>query len=103
MKLYLKHMVSRRDKLLVRVELEKLGLRCIKVILGEAEIEEEISTEKFHELSEHLEKIGIKLINDKKEILVETLKTAIIKLVHFPDVATKLTLSHYLSQKLGYE
>lgn len=41
MKLYIKYMVSLRCKMLVKSELEKLGLTCISVDLGMVEIKEE--------------------------------------------------------------
>lgn len=44
MKLYIKHMVSLRCKMLVKEELTKLGLHYVFVDLGMVEILEEIST-----------------------------------------------------------
>ena len=45
MKLFIKYMVSIRCKMLVKSELDKLGLHYILVDLGEVEIMEDISAE----------------------------------------------------------
>ena len=95
-------MVSIRCKMVVKSELEKLGLHNITVGLGEAEIKEEISAEKLAELRIALEKTGLELIDDKKNILVEKIKTIIIEMVHYTDVQIKINLSDYLSEKLNY-
>lgn len=50
MRLYIKYMVSLRCKMLVKDELEKLGLHCVSVDLGTVEIKEDISTKKRNNL-----------------------------------------------------
>ena len=95
-------MVSIRCKMVVKSELEKLGLHYITVDLGEAEIKEEISAEQLASLSIALKKTGLELIEDKKNILVEKIKTIIIEQVHYTDDQIKVNLSDYLSEKLNY-
>jgi AraC-like DNA-binding protein len=41
-------------------------------------------------------------MNDKKNILVEKIKTIIIEMVHYSDEQIKINLSDYLSEKLNY-
>jgi len=88
--------------MVVKSELEKLGLHNITVGLGEAEIKEEISAEQLAELHIALEKTGLELLDDKKNILVEKIKTIIIEMVHYTDDQIKINLSDYLSEKLNY-
>jgi AraC-like DNA-binding protein len=88
--------------MVVKSELEKLGLHYITVDLGEAEIKEEITAEQLASLSIALKKTGLKLIEDKRNILVEKIKTIIIELVHYTDDQIKVNLSDYLSEKLNY-
>ena len=95
-------MVSIRCKMVVKSELEKLGLHNIKVGLGEAEIKEEISAEKLDSLRIALKKTGLELMDDRKNILVEKIKTIIIEMVHYTDDQIKINLSDYLSEKLNY-
>jgi AraC-like DNA-binding protein len=96
-------MVCSRCKMVVRSELEKFGLHHLRIELGEAEIMEDISKEQLDRLSVALKKSGLELMDDKKSILVEKIKTAIIELVHYTDKQIKINLSDYLSQKLQHD
>ena len=102
MKIYIKNMVCIRCKMVVKSELEKLGLHYISVDLGETEIMEEISPEQLTHLSIALKKTGLELMDDKRSILVEKIKTIIIELVHYADEQIKINLSDYLSEKLNH-
>lgn len=88
--------------MVVKSELEKLGLHYISVDLGETEIMEEISPEQLTHLSIALKKTGLELMDDKRSILVEKIKTIIIELVHYADEQIKINLSDYLSEKLNH-
>ena len=96
-------MVCIRCKMVVKSELEKLGLHYVTVDLGEAEIIEEISAEQLAKLSVSLKKTGLELMDDKKSILIDKIKTIIIELVHYNDEQIKINLSNYLSEKLNYD
>ena len=67
-------MVSLRCKLIVKSELEKLGLHFIVVELGEIEILEEINDTIKKQLQEGLLKFNFELLEDKKSILIEKIK-----------------------------
>ena len=88
--------------MIVKSELEKLGLHHTKVELGETEIMEELSAEQRETLGTSLKKIGLELLDDKKNILVERIKTLIIELVYFNENQIKTNLSDYLSEKLNH-
>jgi len=96
-------MVCIRCQIVVRSELEKLGLEYIDVKIGEANIIGNVSEEKLKELDIALNKSGLELMDNKKSILVEKIKTAIIELVHYTDEQLKVNLSDYLSEKLNYD
>jgi len=96
-------MVCIRCKMVVRSELEKLGLHYTLVDLGEADIMEDISKEQLELLGKALIKSGLELMDDKKSILVEKIKTIIIELVHYKNEQIKVNLSDYLSEKLNYD
>lgn len=95
-------MVCIRCKMVVKSELEKLGLHYTTVELGEAETIEDISKEQIEKLAIALKKTGLVLMDDKKSILVEKIKLLIIELVHYTDDQIKTNLSDYLSEKLNY-
>lgn len=88
--------------MLVKSELAKLGLHYAYVELGEANIMEEITREQFSQLGNALKKSGLELMDDKKSILVEKIKTVIIELVHDNDDQIKVNLSDYLGDKLNH-
>jgi len=96
-------MVCIRCKMVVKSELERLGLHYTVVELGEAEITENISANKRDQLNIALKKSGLELIDDKKSLLIEKIKNIIIELVHYSEDQLKINLSDYLSEKLNYD
>jgi AraC-like DNA-binding protein len=101
MKLYIKNMVSIRCKMLVKSQLERLNLPYKTVELGEVELEENISDQKREELKQALLISGLVLMEDKKSVLVEKIKTIIIEMIHYTDELPKINYSMYISQKLN--
>ncbi len=88
--------------MVVKAELEKLGLHYIFVELGEAEIMEKVSDNQLKQLDSTLRKSGLELMDDNKTILVEKIKTMIIELIHYNDKQLKINLSDHLSKKLNH-
>ncbi len=96
-------MVSLRCKMLVKEELNKLGIKPEYVELGVAEIRDDITEEQLEIFSENLKKAGLELLDDKKNILVEKIKSVIIEMVHYSDEMPKINYSDYISEKVGYD
>jgi len=96
-------MVSNRCKMAVKEELKKLGLHFIVVDLGEVDIMETISMEKRALLKANLLQSGLELMDDKKAMLIEKIKTVIIEMVHYSDEAIKINFSSYLSEKMNHD
>jgi AraC-like DNA-binding protein len=88
--------------MVVKSELEKLGLHHTRVELGETEIMEDITPAQMKVLDDALRMTGLELMDDKKSILVEKIKAIIIELVHYSDDQIRLNLSDYLSEKLNH-
>jgi AraC-like DNA-binding protein len=91
-----------RCKMVVKSELEKLGFPEATVELGEAVINKPFLREELETLNTALKKNGYELLNDKKSILVERIKTMIIEMIHYSDVEIKINISHLLSEKLHH-
>jgi len=89
--------------MVVKAELEKLGLSYVYVKIGEAEIIGNIQPEQLEQLKTGLKKAGLILMEDRKSILVEKIKAVIIELVHYSEDQIKVNLSDYLSEKLNYD
>ena len=102
-KLFIKYMVSLRCKMMVKEELQKLGLHYVIVDLGAVEILEDISVEQRVQLKKNLIKSGLELLDDKKSVLIEKIKNIIIEMIHYSDELTKVNYSDYISEKLGYD
>lgn len=103
MKLYIRNMVCIRCQMVVKAELEKLGVHYVYVKIGEANITENISTPQREHLDRALRASGLELMDSKKSILVEKIKTTIIELVHYNEDQIKINLSDFLSQRLNYD
>ena len=103
MKLYIKYMVSNRCKMAVKEELKKLGLHFIVVDLGEVEIMETITSDQREKLKLSLFDSGLELMDDKRAVLIEKIKTTIIEMVHNSDEMIKTNFSDYLSEKLHHD
>lgn len=103
MKLYIKNMVCIRCKMVVKAELEKLGLHYTAVELGEVEIMENISPAQHDQFKEGLLKSGLELMDDKKSILIQKIKNVIIELTHYSDEPLTVKFSEFLSQKLNHD
>ena len=103
MKIYIKYMVSQRCKMAVKEELKKLGLHFIVVDLGEIEIMEDISDAQREELKNALLNSGLELMDDKRSILIEKIKSVVVEMIHFNDELPKINYSDYISEKLNYD
>ena len=101
--LYIKYMVSLRCKMLVKAELERLGLHFITLDLGHIIIKEEISFEQRVDLKKSLLKSGLELMDDKKAILIEKIRNVIIEMIHYTKEIPKVKYSEYLSEKLNHD
>jgi AraC-like DNA-binding protein len=96
-------MVSQRCKMVVKEELKKLGLHFIVVDLGEVDIMENINPEQREQIKHALLRSGLELMDDRKAVLIERIKNAIIEMVHYKDDLLKVNFSDFLSEKLDYD
>jgi AraC-like DNA-binding protein len=97
-------MVCNRCIWAVERELKKLGLKPLKVVLGEAVVEGPVDEEIIHQADISLQKIGFELIDDRKSKLIEQIRTEVINYIHYdPELVGNINFSDYISQKLGYD
>jgi AraC-like DNA-binding protein len=96
-------MVSKRCKMAVQEELDKLDLHYIFVELGEVDVMENLTPEQFEQIRTGLLKTGLELIDDKRAMLIEKIKHVIIDMIHHSDEIIKMNFSDFLSEKLGYD
>ena len=83
--------------MLVRSELEKLGLKVLTVELGEVQIAEELTESDRQVLKDRLHLSGLELMEDKVAMIIEKIKNIIVEMVHYSDEPLKENFSDYLS------
>ena len=96
-------MLSNRCKTVVREILKELDLHFIIVDLGEVDIMENISPKQRETLKAALLDAGYELMDDRRAILIERIKTTIFDLVHHTDEGLKINFSNYLGEKLNHD
>jgi AraC-like DNA-binding protein len=103
MRIYIKYMVSRRCKMAVQEALDKLDLNHGTIELGEVVVKDPLTAEQRHQLGTALLKSGLELMDDKKAVLIEKVKSVIIQLVHYTEGRLPEKNSDFISAKLEYD
>lgn len=89
--------------MVLKSELEKLGLRRAVINPGEVKISEEVSPVKREQLNLALKKSGFELMDPQKVIIVKKIKSIIDEMVYYSEDQLKNILPGYLSKKLKYD
>jgi AraC-like DNA-binding protein len=89
--------------MVVKSELEKLGIPYSSLDLGMVETMGTLTVEQIEMLRKNLLKSGLELLEDKKSILIEKIKNVIIEMIHYSEELPKMNYSDYISEKLGYD
>ncbi len=103
--LAVKNMVCDRCIGVLTRELQKEGFSVIKTKLGEVEIANHIGQEDLEKIKKILKINGFELVEDRKQKVVEQIKTLVIEIIHRNLEATPLLINYsdYLSKKLGFD
>lgn len=96
-------MVCRRCKMVVKNELENLGLHPVSVELGEVVILESDIEHVIQTLRMNLQTLGFTIIDDKKSQTIDKIKNLIIDLVQNKNNQIKSNLSDYLIEHLAQD
>lgn len=102
-KLFIKNMVCNRCIMVVQNEMDKLGISINNIKLGEVSLGHNLSDEKRKALDNALTNVGFELIDDRKNRIIEQIKTAIIELVHYRESDNKYNLSDVLGHALKHD
>jgi len=104
MLLYVKNMVCNRCIMVVKSELEKLGLHPEQVTLGEVMLkEDELSPQQLQDIGTALQQAGFELISDRNSRMIEKIKNVIISQVHHSGEELKQKFSTIISSELHYD
>jgi AraC family transcriptional regulator len=86
MLLHVKNMVCDRCILVVRQQLEGLGLTVKEISLGKVRLEQDLSKKQLQDIASAFAILGFELIDKEKDQLIENIKTQVIELVHHSDL-----------------
>ena len=101
--LYLKNVVCPRCIRIIEEELDRLGLPVTAVSLGQADLERPLEPEEREQVLSVLANYGFEILEDKRAILVNQIKTALISLIIFQEDRIKTNYSTYLAKITGKE
>lgn len=100
MKIFIQNMVSLRCKMMVKSELEKLGIAYKTIELGEVLLDKPLLESDLILLDRALHISGLEIMYDKKAMLIEKIITIIVEMVHYSDEFPNVNFSTFLSEKL---
>ena len=100
MTIYIKNMVCNRCKMVVKAEVEKIGLHPLSVELGEVVVKEAPTKLQLQQLEAAFKDLGFEMIDNKKAQTIEKIKNIIVKLVHHSDNNIKTNLSAHIAAQL---
>jgi AraC-like DNA-binding protein len=95
-------MVSARCKMLVKAELDKLELDYAYVELGEVQLKKGLNPSQYEQLKIALMHLGLEVIDDKKAILAEKIRVAIIEMILYKDDISKINFVDHISKRLDH-
>ncbi|AMR30387.1 AraC family transcriptional regulator [Mucilaginibacter sp. PAMC 26640] len=98
--LSIKNMSTISCKVVVKLELERLGFHCKAIEQGSAEVAGEICPKNIQKIRIALARSGLELIDNKKDILIDKIKSVIIEMVYHTDDHLKINFSDHLTFKL---
>jgi len=89
--------------MIVKAELDALGLQYTTVDLGEANVTDYITPEQRDLLKTGLLNSGLELMDDKKAMLIEKIKNVIVEMVHYAEELPRIKNSDYIEEKLNHD
>lgn len=87
----------------VQSVVEKMGMPYTQIELGWIHLSGEPSPAQLHQFDLELRHYHLEILENKKQILVERIKTLIIELLHSEEISSKMRFSQYVSSVLHYD
>ncbi len=100
MNLYIKNMVCNRCIMVVKQELEALGLQPLHVSMGEAELKKQPTAKQMQQLNSRLLQLGFEILDDQKQKQIEKIKSLLIKKVQSGQVEEHFSITAFLGKAL---
>jgi len=97
-------MVCDRCVLVINNIMRELQFKPATIIMGEVDLPDQVlSDSDINKIKKAIEPLGFELLNDKKQALIEQIKTSLIRLVHSDNNLETVKLSDFLSKNLKYD
>jgi AraC-like DNA-binding protein len=97
-------MVCRRCIIAVENIFSENNMTPISISLGEVDLGEiDISKAKLREIENSMHLLGFEVIGDKKSVIIESIKGAIIDQIHHSNEFNQVKTSEFLSEKLALD
>lgn len=93
-------MVCNRCILVVKQELETLGLKPLHVSMGEAELKKQPTAKQMQQLNSRLLQLGFEILDDQKQKQIEKIKSLLIKKVQSGQVEEHFSITTFLGNAL---
>ncbi len=103
LKIHIKFMVSLRCKLVVQQQLDRIGIQYLSIDLGMVETENTIPKDQIEELRNSLQLVGLEILENKKSILIDKIKSGIIEMIRCSKDELRVNHSDFISKKVGYD
>jgi len=101
MKLIIKNMVCERCILVINNTLAQLGYDSANVLMGEINfVEENLSEQDIARIQQAIEPLGFELVSNRKQVMIEHIKSALIELTHGERHLENIKLSRYIANRL---
>lgn len=100
-KLYVKYMVCLRDKMILRSELDRLGLKYEITVFGAIGFLDEITKAQYDGLKKNLSKSGLVLLDKKRSMLIDRIINTIVEEIHYTDKIPKLNYADLINISSG--
>lgn len=102
-KVFIKNMVCDRCVMVVHEALTRLGLPLTNVNLGEADFSRRLRVDEEDKMSKTLAAVGFEVLKEKKDLLVEKIKSAVIAQVRNASANFEINFSEVLSAALHHD
>lgn len=96
-------MICSRCKMVVELELDRLGFQCRSIKIGSADIIGTVTSEDLFQIKIALLKSGLELVDNKRGVLVDKIKSAVVQMIQNSADQVKSKFSDYLVSKLDYD
>lgn len=101
MKIYVKNMVCNRCVMALDGLLKELGFPANSIDLGMVDLDRELTSGQMELLAVRLKELGFELIENTPERMVERIKNAVVKLVHYSEEQLKTNYSQFVEGQLN--